>query len=1459
MANQKSYSIVINGIKESISEIDILIAQLETIEKKINDLGKKGVNIDTKGLKELEKIKIPEISIEGIETKSLQKEMKQLEKDIAKGAKTIDGEYTNTLNGLRAQLRDLKAELGTLDLDVDADEFADLTDQIKELNDQVKQMEQDYGTFSRNVGNYTDSMVDALNEFDGQMYETAGAIEEVKQGVDSLKGKQMFDVNIGGVAVQFENVSQAIGEIDDMAHSAAAKMQQLAAAGKQNTEEYKKLNEEFQEYIQASANLERVRKQTDELRDSIASATRGLDGAVQGFQALGNVMQIGSGIAGLFGDNQEKIEEAINRTVQIQAILQSAQELYNQTVQKGTVLNTLYSNTFGKINAGLTKMVSGLNLGTKAAKGLNAVLKANIFVAIASAILYVVNNLDKLSELLGITNKESEAFTKIWNKISPVIMGVGRAITDFLINPFRTLIKTVAKVIDGDWIGAFEEMTKGVKEQFNVLEDYQKGYTDEVVAQAERVTKKHKLELDKQLLQEKEYNEAKYGSDWKYTKEGIELYRKYFANKLSMYAKDSEEYRQVLLEQLRYERELTEHQNGNKGSKGVGGSTGKSKAEIQREIEDATIAAMEDGFEKQWQLLRTQQRRELEDAEKNAKLENALLLKHQKEQKDLINQHINEIKDARKELADVLYNINNESSKLLLDNQLNVIDFNLDDYIIKFEQLYSTINDYKFDIPSTSKDWFNVDTSSVKKFFTTLGTTIKDGWNVMLDNIRDSRDGSKLVDSLMTSALSGIRLEELQLEEYVFGYGALDGIEEKEEAYKKSQQTILNLQTQHKNDELMLEQRMNEATSDEYKKHYSTLLESAKKHNEKFNELSEEYSGHFINIINERINAERNIETINYNTKIKELEKWLDDEYEKEKKNKKRLQELNDSARDSALKLVKGNKEEEAKVREEYYNLGIEISKQSNDVLIEIEKEYESKKLALTYDYNNKVTQVEINANKERQNIISIYNDKILQQYEKHFDSLLNQYEKFNNVSNLDLQDSNLQFIATFSQKGEALARYGESFLAMADTIEQRQEKLNQQFADGVISSEVYSISTQNLSLLKEQTHNVLNTMGIDWERYKKEITQKKIELNRQLKEGIIDQETYDAEMEKIEKHQQELGNVLTRIVKNFGDNWKEISINAAQLASAVVGIWSQMYSQIADLQYQNEMYRIEKLREEYDKETNELDEALQKQEELYEKHNQNVQSIEDELQTARGDRRLFLLDQINEEMMKREQAWAQEQKIAKQQDQLDKKKKALEDRQKAAEQKRNKQNQKVQIAQATASTALAVTNALAVQPWFLGVALAAVAAAMGAVQIATIAKQKFAEGGVIQGKSHSQGGVPVLGGQAEVEGGEYITNKVTTSKNVDVLTFINSKKKKLDLSDFVEFYSSGSKSYSKSPKTIFADGGQLPSMQAPQLNVRDIVNANNMDNRPIYVSVTEIENVQNRVRNVRAIAGMED
>lgn len=1311
MANQKQYQIVINGIKESISDIDILLKQLDELDNRLKNVGKNGIKVDTKALKELEKIKIPEISLEGIETKSLQKEMKQLEKDVAKGAKTIDGEYTNTLNGLRAKLRDLKQELGTVDLDLDADTFQDLTDEIKDLNDQVKQMEQDYGTFSRNVGNYTDSMVDALNEFDGQMYETADGIDEIKSSVDSLKGKQLFDVNIGNQVVQFENVSQAIGEIDDMAHRAAAQMQALRDAGKENTDEYNKLNQEFQEFITISANLERVRKQTDELRDSIASSTRGLDLGVQGFQALGNAMQMASGIAGLFGQNQEKVEEAINRTVQIQAILQSAQELYNQAVQKGTLLNTIYSNTFGKITSGIGRMVTSLNLGTKAAKGLNTVLKANIFVAIATAILYVVTNLDKLSNILGITNKETETFTNLWNKISPVIMGVGRVITDWLINPIRTLISTMAKLIDGDFKGAFEEIGKGFKEQFNIIEDYQKGYNDEIIRQQETVTKKQKIELDKQLLNDIKYNEAKYGSDWKYSQEGIELYRQYFANKLALYNKDTDDYKQALIEQLNFERELKEHQTSKTNtSVNVGGgiSSGsfdeRDLIKERRDVEDALIDAMKDGYSKELELLKKKQEREIEDNIKNDTLIIALKAKHQKEVEDLTKKHYDEIDKLNKEINERLSSdrSNNMSGLFdtLIENNENAID--------KLEEQINSFN----------KVWMNAFDDGYLKSYSFGDGELKEISTPIIEQLKSSL---KDIDVLKGD---------------VFG-----------KVSRSTQKALKELEKRYDEDK----------------------IKSLKK-----------YSGQEIGIIIELLNNKLKLEDEYYKKDKDEAFKYYNDS----------LKQL-EKAEEIELNNINLTEKEKNDIKDKYNFLSQQAA-----------TNYAKKTEVLERKHNNNVLQIEKDTNYQRSELLSKYHDTVYNEYKKHYDQLNELRDKYSNIDEVNLP-MELSSMGSFTTQILEQNKFKESFKTMKEEVTKQKAELVIQFEDGVISEDAFNKSYAQLDQLEDEIKTALDEISMDW---------------------------------------------------------KDWATGIAEVASAMVLMWSQTFSMLADLQYNNEMKRIEELEKSYDKELELLQDKYDEQEELFQKHNENVNSIEGELQTARGDRRLFLLDQINSEMQKREQAFATQQKIARQQEQLEKKKEQLEKQKEQAEKKRNKANQKVQIAQGLANTAVAVTNALAVSPWFVGVALAAVAAAMGAAQVAIIAKQKFADGGVIQGKSHSQGGVKVLGGMAEVEGNEFITNKTTTTKNVDLLYYINSKKKKLDLNDFIDFYSSGSRQSIKTPKTIFADGGTLPSqMNAPQMNVRNINASQYSDNRPIYVSVTEIENVQERVRNVRVLSGIED
>ena len=130
----------------------------------------------------------------------------------------------------------------------------------------------------------------------------------------------------------------------------------------------------------------------------------------------------------------------------------------------------------------------------------------------------------------------------------------------------------------------------------------------------------------------------------------------------------------------------------------------------------------------------------------------------------------------------------------------------------------------------------------------------------------------------------------------------------------------------------------------------------------------------------------------------------------------------------------------------------------------------------------------------------------------------------------------------------------------------------------------------------------------------------------------------------------------------------------------------------------------------------------------------------------------------------------------------IEKKKKAEEDRI-SREYARKQQN--IAYTQAVINTALSVTNALATAGnIYAGIAMAAVALATGLYEISVISDQKFEKGGhgevgvidkkkggVLQGKSHRQGGIQIPG-VGEAQGGEYfaIINREATMRYSDQL-----------------------------------------------------------------------------------------
>jgi len=360
--------------------------------------------------------------------------------------------------------------------------------------------------------------------------------------------------------------------------------------------------------------------------------------------------------------------------------------------------------------------------------------------------------------------------------------------------------------------------------------------------------------------------------------------------------------------------------------------------------------------------------------------------------------------------------------------------------------------------------------------------------------------------------------------------------------------------------------------------------------------------------------------------------------------------------------------------------------------------------------------------------------------------------------------------------------------------------------------------------------------------------------LDKDNKAGKVIGEAYEQRREELEASLR----AGIKTLKTFEDESMAIVDEVVGNINKYFQVLGQSVQQIFQAVWEFQDYENEKEQDELDKRNEELKESLDKQRDIIEEHKNNVDSIEDELATARGDRRQHLIDQLNAEISAQRAAQKEEQRIQKEQEQLKKKEEALEKKRREQEYKRN-------VMQAFISWHLAIANGLATQPFLpVGIAMGALATALGAVQYALVKSQKpYAkggqlDGGVAQGARHRDGGIPVLGGRASIEGGEFITNRRTTAQNVDLLEFVNSKHRKLNIDDFVDFYSTTPRKVIRGVRTKFEDGGYLPTLPST-LDVKDQLQniVINQDNRPIVVSVVDINNKQDQVRRVQTLAGL--
>ena len=299
--------------------------------------------------------------------------------------------------------------------------------------------------------------------------------------------------------------------------------------------------------------------------------------------------------------------------------------------------------------------------------------------------------------------------------------------------------------------------------------------------------------------------------------------------------------------------------------------------------------------------------------------------------------------------------------------------------------------------------------------------------------------------------------------------------------------------------------------------------------------------------------------------------------------------------------------------------------------------------------------------------------------------------------------------------------------------------------------------------------------------------------------------------------------------------------INDTLLAPAM-----DTFSMFMDFAIEETAQRLEQVQEMHDKALDKVNESADK-----------IKELNEALKDSGNDNMDATKQQLADEQLLYAQRLAEEKKLADEE-------KNLKNKQAQQEANARKMELRYQMVMGIANTAQGASKALADWGWPLGAIFAGIMTSLGLVQTALIAKQigqikpvKYAEGGLLSGPSHSQGGIPIGNTGIEVEGGEMVVSKKNTVKYIDILTKINRD-------DPSVRYLRGGNMYADTRIRKFANGGQLnfkaadDNLRATSETNRLMSAINDIDMSPV-VSVVDFWKAENRLVRVRGLSGRND
>ena len=1596
--DKKVFEIKINGLTESVDAVKSLNKELNTLDEKLKLLQNAKINIKVQGntpdttktkvsgntgnnsqvekqtqqLNALAKLQqqiaqqqaknaamvtteYQQQYQELVKIREANKEVEQIQKQIATGVRDANGEYTNTLQGQRAYLSELQKTFNSQEMGTE--EWRKAADELLRVRELVKGIEQSTGDYRRNVGNYPSGakeLVTLFQEYQQQIEETNRSLNELK---DSMRGLSQDSDEYKKIAVQVSeledklsetteaakglndelskkiqinvgNTVQYFDDVDQAAESLQKQLRALALEGQQGTKQWN-------DTINAYGKVQKAIMATTREVDAFMARSTGLKKTITIMQGFAGVASLGQGLMGLFGGQSEELDKTLAKFTQMTMVLQGIQSIKKQMETEGDAFGQMMAKTWSWIDGltnNLSKTIKELDSYRRVVKKYgsekNDLFKGAIEQMIAfrdkirqlpSEVLDAYNNMlhtakekeSKVNLVDLFAFDSDELRKKFGDEVADAMDKFNESLANNNASDAATDIKdfaTAAQMAQGSTTGLTASMMKlgkagpvvakgmraaaaglkaiasasvvgliiiGINKALNLLTDGINWLSDAITGNdlgkavedfdglaASIENANNKLQdLNKQTERKKAEGSINSYQELKEKLDSVTKAAQQSGMSLKQFVSDLENTQDIDLKNF----ETDTWWNGE--------DSYSSMEDFKKRYQNL-VKAVSQGVDEvkaktgsgHWWFTADDAKNDL------AEMQKAIIGKIQY---DINNIDFSKGEEAYRQFINIINDETNASAlanidKLFPEDQWQQgLKRRIDAYRNFAEQMYSLNTQMASQSVNVSRQIQDNLNAAISNPYQRANAQRKTAMERELEDAKDNADlqasirakyareeadAARAHRQQMAAEAKAARQKALQ-NQYTAMQAEIDLMQDGVEKQKK----ILELQKKQAVDSAR-EQGASKAT----------IAKIIKNYNRQILNLELGFTKNIEKLYRTRNQNLLQLE-LEYLAQIKEVDRSI---WDRQMDIKKQMEDFarqdyefnlnfeitdNPPLEEYVNNLVGYYKDLEA-IQEQHLErqkkLDIEAeNEQYNRNKTDVKEQYEERKRSYS-EWLDSQNELLVQALKEG-TISQAQYDKMKSENQKKTDKYIkDETERYNsNIEQLD-KDHQQRLVEIDRNSNEqkrqntkeTLDNIIQTYNDFYNEIEQEGERNTRQNTSG-IGIINYTKERANLKNMQSQYTKLMKDIKKEYQVLQDKFDNNEISFN----DFRLAKKELDGLSEEINEKYSEVSTNLNNLFSTVAQSVMQATQQYVQSFSS---IWSSI-SSLMEMSLDDEERRLEKEQELLEEEYDMLEEQYQKQEELEKKHTDRVNSIEDELKTARGDRREHLIDQLAQERNAQIKALDDERAIEREKEQNQLKQKQLEKQKEAIEKKRWEQNKKNQIVQATINTYTAVTNALSVQPWFLGLALSAVALALGMAQVAKIKAQKYyAKGGLLEGKPHSQGGIKVGNTGIEVEGGEFVTNKITTRQNLPLLEYINSKKKPLTREDIINYYDGKERPFiTKSITNKFAQGGELPTMQ--DINVRDLVNYTpQTDDRPIYVAVTEIENVMDNVRQVRVLAG---